>query len=364
MRILIIDPQFESSPDVEQAVAGPKADIVVWRSLEQGFPPPQEFAQCDALINCRSRNAITRETVAHMQRCRIVSQAGVGFNHIDIAACAERGIPVCNAPDYGTAEVADHAVALAMALVRGIVAYDAKLRARKIGWDARTQKTVRRTRGLTFGVLGLGRIGTAAALRATAFGMEIAFYDPYLAPGAERSFGFLRTETLGELMEISDILSVHTPLTAETSGIIGTASLAQAKPGMQFVNTSRGGTMDLDAVEAALREGQLGGAALDVLPQEPLDYEHPLIRAFEASEDWLDGRLIITPHAAFYSPESVIDMRRIATENVVNFLRSGRLRSCVNADLLPNLAGSGDATPTSGFVANYSTGQTTVTGLE
>ena len=364
MRILIIDPQFEDSPDVERTVAGPDFDIVVWRTLEQGFPPPEEFALCDAVINCRSRNSITRETIAHMQRCRIVSQAGVGFNHIDIAACAERGIPVCNAPDYGTAEVADHAVTLAMALVRGIVAYDAKLRARKIGWDARAQKTVRRTRGLTFGVVGLGRIGTAAALRAAAFGMEIAFFDPYLAPGAERSFGFIRTETLDDLMKISDILSVHTPLTAETSRIIGAASLAHAKPGMQLVNTSRGGTMDLDAVEAALREGQLGGAALDVLPQEPLDYEHPLIRAFEVSEDWLDGRLIITPHAAFYSPDSVIDMRRIATENVVNFLRFGRLRSCVNANLLPEITSSGNAAPPSDFVTNYGSGQAKVKGLE
>ncbi len=358
MRILIIDPQFEDEPSVERAVTGPKADIVVWRTLEQGFPPKEEFALCDALINCRSRNAITRETVAWMDQCKIVSQAGVGFNHIDIEACAERGIPVCNAPDYGTEEVADHAVTLAMALVRGIVAYDAKLRTRQIGWDARSQKTLRRTRGMTFGVLGLGRIGTAAALRAAGFGMEIAFHDPYLAPGVERAFGYRRTETLDELMERADILSVHTPFTAETFGIIGTASLSRAKPGMLLVNTSRGGTMDLDAVESALRDGHLGGAALDVLPQEPLDYEHPLIRAFEASEDWLDGRLIITPHAAFYSPDSVIDMRRIATENVVNFLRSGRLRSCVNAALLPNVTEAGIGTIPSEYVANYSSTKT------
>jgi len=358
MRILIIDPQFEDAPDVERAVTGPDADIVVWRTLEQGFPPPEEFANCDALINCRSRNAIRPETVAVMDRCRIVSQAGVGFNHIDIVACAERGIPVCNAPDYGTAEVADHAVTLAMALLRGIVAYDAKLRTRKIGWDARAQKTVQRTRGLTFGVLGLGRIGTAAALRAAAFGMEIAFHDPYLAPGVERSFGFRRAETLDDLMVTTDILSVHTPLTDETQGIIGAANLACAKPGMRLINTSRGGTMDLDAVEAALRDGRLGGVALDVLPQEPLDYTHPLIRAFEASEDWLDGRLIITPHAAFFSPDSVIDMRRIATENVVNYLRSGRLRSCVNAALLPESVVQGGGAPPSGFVANYTPGPT------
>lgn len=351
MRVLIIDPQFEDSPDVERSVVGATADIIVWRTHEQGFPPVEEFRKCDALINCRSRNAITRETVAHMDRCRIVSQAGVGFNHIDIRACAERGIPVCNAPDYGTEEVADHAVTMAMCLTRGIVAYDAKLRTRQIKWDARSQKTVRRTRGLTFGVLGLGRIGTAAALRARAFGFQIAFCDPYLPPGIEKSFGFARYHDVTDLMRASDVLSVHTPLTPETSEIVGADSLAHAKPGMVLVNTSRGGTMNLDAVEAALRSGQLGGAALDVLPKEPIDYAYPLLAAFEASEDWLDGRLIITPHAAFYSPDSVIDMRRIAAQNVVDYMEHGRLRSCVNAELLPDHATAAEADK--GFVANY-----------
>lgn len=349
MRILIIDPQFDAEPDVERAVVGPDVHLEVWRTPDRGFPPVAEFEACDALVNCRSRNAITRETVAHMNRCRIVSQAGVGFNHIDIVACAERGIPVCNAPDYGTAEVADHAVTMAMCLTRGIVAYDAKLRTRRIGWNARDLKTVRRTRGLTFGIAGLGRIGTAAALRAQAFGFRIVFYDPYVAPGMEKSFGFERVESLADLMTISDILSVHTPLTPETAGFIGAASLAHAKPGMVLINTSRGGTMDLDAVEAALRDGRLGGAGLDVLPKEPIDYTHPLLAAFEASEDWLDGRLVVTPHAAFYSPDSVIDMRRIAMENVETYMRTGVLRSCVNADLLAGRPLAQGA----GFVENY-----------
>ncbi len=349
MRILIIDPQFDAEPDVERAVVGPDAHLEVWRTLDRGFPPVSEFEACDALVNCRSRNAIRRETVAHMDRCKIVSQAGVGFNHIDIAACAERGIPVCNAPDYGTAEVADHAVTLAMCLTRGIVAYDAKLRSREIGWNARDQKTVRRTRGLTFGIAGLGRIGTAAALRAQAFGFRIAFHDPYLPPGTEKSFGFERADSLAGLMAMSDVLSVHTPLTSETAQLIGSESLAHAKPGMLLVNTSRGGTMDLDAVEAALRDGRLGGAALDVLPEEPIDYTHPLLAAFEASETWLDGRLVLTPHAAFYSPDSVIDMRRIAMENVMRYMTTGVLRSCVNADLL----GGGPKPAGGGFVENY-----------
>ncbi|MEM8664158.1 MAG: C-terminal binding protein [Pseudomonadota bacterium] len=334
MHILIIDPQFDADPDIEREVAGPDAIIEVWRTEADGPVPDAKLAACDALINCRSRNAVTRDTVVIMGRCKIVSQAGVGFNHIDLAACAERGIPVCNTPDYGTSEVADHALALTLSLVRGVVTYDAKLRARTMGWHARDLKTIRRLRGASFGVLGMGRIGTAAAMRAKAFETEVAFCDPYLVPGIEKAFGFRRAETAAELMASCDVVSVHTPLTEETAGIIGQATLDAARPGLLLVNTSRGGTMDLDAVHAALRDGRLGGAGLDVLPTEPPQYEHPLLQAFAASEPWLEGRLVITPHAAFYSPDSLRDMRRIATQTVVNFLRDGRVRSCVNEALL------------------------------
>ncbi len=334
MHILIIDPQFDAEPDIERSVTGPDAVITVWRTTEQGTPSREALAACDALVPCRSRNAVTADMVAALERCRIVVQAGVGYNHIDIEACAARGIPVCNTPDYGTTEVADHAIALALALTRGVVAYDAKLRTRAMGWHAREQGTVRRLRGATFGIVGLGRIGTATALRARGFEMDIAFHDPHLPPGTERAFGFRRTETLAELMALSDIVSVHTPLTHETRELIGHQALAAAKPGLVLVNTSRGGTMDLDAIEAALRDGRLGGAALDVLPVEPIDYAHPLLNAYEANEPWLDGRLIITPHAAFFSPDSLADMRRLAVKTAVDFLTTGTRRACINEALL------------------------------
>ena len=334
MHILIIDPQFDADPDIERAVTGPDAVIDVWRTSEQGPPTREVLQACDALIPCRSRNAVPAEMVASLDRCRIVVQSGVGYNHIDIAACAARGIPVCNTPDYGTTEVADHAVGLALALTRGIVAYDAKLRTREMGWHAREQGTVKRLRGATFGIVGLGRIGTATALRARGFEMNIAFHDPYVSPGTERAFGFHRAASLEELMGMCDIISVHTPLTPETERFIDDRALAAAKPGLVLVNTSRGGTMDLDAVERALRDGRLGGAALDVLPVEPIDYVHPLLKAFEASEAWLDGRLVITPHAAFFSPDSLADMRRLAVQTAVDFLTTGHLRACVNEGLL------------------------------
>lgn len=336
MQILIVDPQFEGEPDIERRAAGPEVDIVVWQTAERGPPSREALASCDALVNCRSRNTVTREHVAVMERCRIVGQAGVGFNHIDLVACAEAGIPVCNTPDYGTTEVADHALALALSLVRGVVAYDGKLRRREMGWHAREQTTVRRLRGAAFGILGLGRIGTATAMRARGFETEIAFCDPYLPVGIERAFGFRRCATAEELFATCDIVSVHTPLTEETAGIVGERTLRAARPGLLLVNTSRGGTLDLDAVQTALADGRLGGAALDVLPVEPIDYAHPLLQAFERNDPALDGRLVITPHAAFFSPDSVADMRRLVTETVMDYVRTGRLRACVNEALLAN----------------------------
>lgn len=334
MRILIVDPQFDGEPDVERAVAGPEPEIIVWQTPDRGPVPREEFAACHALINCRSRHVVTPEIIEIMQNCRIVSQAGVGFNHIDLEACAKRGIPVCNTPDYGTTEVADHAVTMAMALLRGIVAYNGKLRTRSMGWHAREQASVKRVRGMRFGVVGLGRIGHATARRARAFDMSVDFYDPYLDPGIELGLGYSRAASLPELLGRCDIVSLHTPLTDETDRLINPETVAHCQPGQVLVNTSRGRVCDLDAIQLGLEKGWLGAVGLDVLPVEPLDYEHSLVQAWERDETWLDGRLIITPHAAFFSPDGLIDMRRLAISNVIDYLLDGSLRSCVNAHLL------------------------------
>ena len=241
MRILIVDPQFDLEPDVEREVTGPEVEIAVWRTVADGPVPDRELAACDALINSRSRHYVPAEMVAKMTRCRIVSQAGVGFNHIDLAACAARGIPVCNAPDYGTTEVADHALALTLTLLRGIVAYDQKLRARAMGWHAREQASVRRVGGLRFGIVGLGRIGTATSLRARAFEMQIDFFDPYLSPGIEKALGYRRADSLEELLGRVDVVSLHTPVTPETTRMIDDRRLAAARPGLILINTSAAG---------------------------------------------------------------------------------------------------------------------------
>ncbi len=245
-------------------------------------------------------------------------------------------MPLCNVPDYGTSEVADHAVTLMASLARGITYYHERLAADAAGnwgWSP-PAPAMKRLRGATFGVVGLGRIGLAAARRARGFDMDVVFFDPYQPNGFELATGFRRASSLAELMAMSDVVSLHAPLSAETRGMIDAAALAAAKPGMILVNTARGPLIDLDALHAALKSGRIAAAALDVLPVEPPKPPHKLLRALHDGEDWIRGRLVLTPHAAFYTAPAFEDMRRKAMEVVLHYLRDGRLTNCVNAPLL------------------------------
>lgn len=335
-RILIVDPQFQKDPDIERGVLGTEVDISVWHPSGHEVVPPDVLQGADIIVNCRSRHRLPAETVSSLPDVRLIVQAGVGFNHIDLEACGRAGIPVCNTPDYGTREVADHAIALMLSLARGVTGYDQRLRARAETWStfALPMPPVRRLNGQVFGVVGLGRIGLAAALRAKAFEMDVIFHDPHLPPGAELSLGMRRAKRLDDLLRVADVVSIHCPLSDETQNLIDDRAIAAMKPGAVLINTARGGIVDLDAVERGLRSGHLAAAGLDVLPKEPADRSHPLIAAWVRAEDWLAGRLILTPHAAFYTPESLADMRRLSALAVHEFLTEGTLRSCVNLDAL------------------------------
>ncbi|BCP51968.1 dehydrogenase [Kaistia sp. 32K] len=291
-------------------------------------------AAADAVINCSATLLLPAE-LDDFEKVKIVVREGVGYDNLDLEGWGARGVPVCNVPDYGTTEVADHALALMLALTRGTETYDRLLNADpEHGWNFARAPLVRRLRGATFGVVGLGRIGLAAARRAAAFDMRVVFFDPHLSNGVELATGYERVHSLKELMAISDILSVHAPLSAETNGFLDAAAFAAAKPGLILINTARGPIVDLDALLAALKDGRVAGAGLDVLPKEPADRSHPLIAAWAAREPWIDGRLALSPHAAFYSPASMKDMQRKAVECILAFLNEGRLTNCVNREFL------------------------------
>ncbi|MEM7259262.1 MAG: NAD(P)-dependent oxidoreductase, partial [Pseudomonadota bacterium] len=181
-----------------------------------------------------------------------------------------------------------------------------------------------------FGVAGLGRIGTATALRAKAFGMRVICFDPYIENGCELALGIERVATLKELFSQSDVISLHVPLTQETRNLISHEVLTHSKPGLILVNTARGPVVDLDALYDALKNNQIQAAGLDVLSTEPADPDHPLISAWSNDEAWIDHRLIITPHSAFCTPESMHDMRYKAGRVAIEYLAHDRLQNCVN----------------------------------
>lgn len=334
MRILCANWHIPGDADLERRLF-PNAHFIVARSAEGKMSDlPEAARDVDAVINY-SPTAHLAEKPAAFPRCRIAVRAGVGFDNLDVEGWGSRSVPVCNVPDYGTTEVADHAIALMLALRRGVTTYDSSLmRDPSRNWNYRAAPLVIRLKGATFGIVGLGRIGLATARRAAAFDMRVVFFDPYLPSGVDLATGYDRVHSLGALLGQSDVVSIHAPLSGETRCMFDVDALAGAKTGMVIINTARGPIVDLDALTEALRTGKIAGAGLDVLPSEPPDEDHPLIRAWRDQEKWIDGRLVLTPHAAFFSPASLEDLRRKSVEVVAAYLAEGRLTNCVNKQFL------------------------------
>ena len=319
--------------DVEREVTGADATFVNPRKDRFDAIDIKDWESCDGIIV--RFVLINAQVIPHLKRTRIVVRNGVGFDVVDLKACGDAGIAVCNVPDYGTTEVADSAVAMMLTFARGTASLDAALRADlKGGWTHVHNGTARRLRGACYGVVGLGRIGTASALRARAFGMNVAFYDPFLPNGAELAFGFTRARTLNELLGLADVVTIHSPLTAETRAMINPAAVAAMKPGAYVINTARGPICDTAALLDGLKSGKLAAVGLDVLPSEPAAGTDPLVAAWQANEPWIRGRMLLNPHAAFYSPDSLADLRRKAMETAYFYLRDGKLTNCVNAEYL------------------------------
>lgn len=333
MLIVMPDARFEAA-EFEQAVVGDRAQVRIYQAQSLDDIPADIWAEADGLMvwgRIRGDAAMFDRT----PKVRIVVRMGVGFDALDIQEAGKRGIVACNVPDYGTTDVADHAIGLMLALTRGIVRHHINLVDEPVAkWRGIETPVVRRARGETFGLVGRGRIGTAAGLRAKALGMDVIFYDPYLPDGSDQAVGFGRRESLEDLLRDADVVSCHTPLTEETRGMINGQALSCMKPHAILINTSRGEVVDVDAVTEALKAGRIAAAGLDVLPQEPPDPDHPLFAALKARAEWTDGRVIVTPHAAWYSPDGARDCREKAAATVINYLTGGPLRNCVNEHYL------------------------------
>jgi len=320
--------------DIERAV-GPEVELLNPRQRSADAIDSRDWERADAIITARM--PIDSAVIPRLKRARIVVRHGVGFDVLDLEALGKAGIPACNVPDYGTTEVADSAIAMMLAFTRGIANMDAALRRDLQGnWSQTENTTARRLRTMRFGVIGFGRIGTAAALRARAFGMNVAFYDPYLPNGAELPFGFTRAPTLHDLLAMVDVVSIHAPLTPDTRRMIDASAVAAIKKGAIVINTARGEICDTVALLEGLRSDKLACVGLDVLPKEPASTDDPWVAAWQANEPWIHGRVLLNPHSGYYSPDSFVDLRRKAMETAYFYLRDGKLTNCVNAEFLKN----------------------------
>jgi D-3-phosphoglycerate dehydrogenase/C-terminal binding protein len=217
-----------------------------------------------------------------------------------------------------------------LALARGIAFQNAFLRLPDVPWRYSHVVPLQRLRGQTFAILGLGRIGTAAAVRARALGMHVAYYDPYKPDGYDKSLGVRRVETLDELWPSANVLSCHCPLTAETHHLVNSDAINRMPAGSYLINTSRGSVVDVEAIPAAIASGRLAGAGIDVLPQEPPPDDHPLVAAWRDPQHPAYCRVILNAHNAFYSEQGLRDMRVKGAEACRRLLLGQPLRNVVN----------------------------------
>jgi len=330
MKLKVPITDYVSPPAVyEERVLADMAEVPCLNQVaETGLAGKIEDA--DALIVFHTIR-ISADSIRRLQKCRVIVRCGVGYDNVDLAAAGSKGIYVCNVPDYGTDEVADHALALTLALARGLPFTERGLRKTLAPWNFLAASPLERLAGATLGIIGLGRIGTATALRAKGFRLRVVACDPYLPDGYDKALG-VNLLSLDELLAVSDIVSVHTPLTPETTKIIGAPQLAKMKPHAILINTARGKCVDVPAVAESLRQRKIGGAGLDVLPDEPPAKDDPIIRLWQQDDPPVN--LIITPHNAFYTEQSREEMRTKAAMEVRRVLTGERPRNVVNGEYL------------------------------
>ena len=312
-RVLVTDTLADSGLEILRS--HPDVDLD-YRAGLKGADLLRAVAESDALIT-RSGTAVTDELVSAGTRLRIVGRAGVGLDNVDVDACTRRGILVINAPTANIMSATEHTMAMLLALCRNIPEAHASV---KRGEWTRAKFMGIELQGKTLGIIGLGRIGTRVTRRAKGFEMNVIAYDPYVSTNVFDSHGAEKVE-LDELLRRADVITVHTPLTDETKGIIGAPEIEKMKTGVILLNIARGGIYDEQALADALNSGKVAGAAIDVYEEEPPAKDHPLLAA---------KNIILSPHIGANTIEAQDRVAKITAEMVVEALRGSIFVSAVN----------------------------------
>ncbi len=289
------------------------------------------IADADAIIV--DKTEITDYTLSRIPKCKIIARFGIGFDNVDIEAAARHGIYVCNCPDFCHEEVADHTIGLMLAMSRNIVGYNNQLaKGDRNNWRPFGLASTKRLANKTIGIIGLGRIGKEVAKRCRAFRLKVLYYDPNVPAKVGLEYSAQRMANLWDLTRQADIVTFHLPLNPETRVMVNEEFFSHLKKGAYLINTSRGGVLKIKALLGAMETGIVEKAALDVLEEEPINYDEPLIKKWLKDEKLRD-HLILTPHVAFYSPESTDDIQGKIMKNIRLALEGKKPNNCVNEGL-------------------------------
>jgi len=321
LRVAVSDSVFPNLDPAREVLSKIGADLqLVPEPTPEGIL--RVASDADALLVTYAR--ITGDMIRQLTRCRIISRFGIGVDNVDVAAATSAGIVVTKVPDYCIDEVSDHTLALLLALVRKIPSSSARVHAGR--WEMKAVVPIHRLRGSVLGLVGFGRIPRLVAPKAQSFGIKVVAYDPFVSQEIFTRAGVEHVD-FGQLLKMSDYVSIHSPLLPETQNLFNDDVFRQMKRGAYLVNTARGPIVDEAALARALDAGQLAGAALDVLPQEPPS-NSPLI-----------GRdhVIITPHTSFYSEESLVDLQTRAAEEVARVLTGQAPQNAVNPEAMARI---------------------------
>lgn len=315
-----IGPELEILGKGDFEVIATKGGLVTGKQLTDPDIWPQ-VKDASALLT--GLHVVSAEMMDQMPNLELITRVGTGYDAIDYEAAAERGIWVTNVPDYSIDEVSTHAIALSLALVRHL--FEHRQTGQEGTWRYMGHTPIKRLANLTFGVIGLGRIGKASARKASGLGMSVIAYDPYIPQGDFDSVGAVSVD-FDTLMATADIISLHVLLNAETRGMIDARALSLMKPTAFLVNTARGPVIDVPALVAAVQSGKLAGAGIDVLPVEPCPVDDPVLH---------EPRIIVTPHLAASSVEAVHDVRVRGAEEAFRVLTGHAPKYPVNAPPAP-----------------------------
>jgi lactate dehydrogenase-like 2-hydroxyacid dehydrogenase len=303
--------------DIEKTILGDDFDVVYLPDLKESERRREILFKACALLVWHEE--ISEEFFLQVPNCKIIVRYGTGYDNIDLDEAKSRGIQVCYNPDYGVDEVADTTCAMILNAIRQVSLYSSNSQLSSTQWGVPSEIKISRTSSHRLGIIGAGRIGTSVARKMQVFGMKVAFFDPYLARGYEKSIGVERFETIAELQEFSTIVTFHCPLSEETKGMLNIDFIKNLNDETILINTSRGGLIeDLNHLDWGIKNAKISFLGLDVAPTEPIDLNRKPVKGWIEDRN-LRQRVTITPHTAYYSQESYIELRTKAATNIKRF---------------------------------------------